>query len=105
MNAKITTFGGGYYTPILLDESIEENNDVYDWSRYNGVRSEAVFKADFAISYRRDRPNTTHEFKIDLQNVTNNQAVVDEYYDQRTKVIEHEYQWGIFPNVIYTIQF
>ena len=105
LNAKITTFGGGYYTPILLDESIEENNEVYDWNRYNGERSDAIFKADFAISYRRDRPNTTHEFKIDIQNITNNQAVVDEYYDQREKVIEYSYQWGLFPNVIYTIQF
>jgi hypothetical protein len=105
INAKVTGFGGGYYTPIDLEKSIEGNAEEYDWSRYNAERAENVFKADINITYRRDRKNTTHEFKIDLQNITNNQAVVGKYYEDRKQIIENEVQWSIFPNIIYTIQF
>jgi hypothetical protein len=74
-------------------------------ANYLNKKADNVFKADVAVSYRRDRKKTTHEFKIDVQNVSNNQAVVDEYYDSFNQVIEKSTQWTIFPNVIYTIQF
>jgi len=105
LNAKITWFGGNPYTPLDLQASIKDGNDVYDMTQYLKKKGDAVFKADVSLSYRRDRKKTTHEFKIDVQNVTNNQAKVNEYYNPDKKAIESSYQWTIFPNVIYTIQF
>jgi len=105
INGKMTLIGGSYYTPIDLEASIAENNDVYDMNQYLAVRKDDVFKLDFGISYRRDRPKTTHEFKIDIQNLTNNQAVVGQYYDNEKQAITNATQWSIFPNIIYTIHF
>ncbi|MDA3894462.1 MAG: TonB-dependent receptor [Salinivirgaceae bacterium] len=105
INAKGTFIGGAYYTPINLEASIADGQEVLDMANYLNKKADNVFKADVAVSYRRDRKKTTHEFKIDVQNVSNNQAVVDEYYDSFNQVIEKSTQWTIFPNVIYTIQF
>lgn len=105
LNAKITFIGGAYYTPIDLQASIDARNEVYDNSQYLAKKAEDVFKADVGITYRRDRKKTTHEFKIDVQNITNNQAVVKEYYDNEKQDILKATQWTIFPNVIYTINF
>jgi len=103
VNTKLTLIGGGRYTPIDLESSIESGKTEYFMDQYLEKKGDDVFKADLAISYRRDRNKTTHEFKIDIQNITNNQAIVYEYYDEGA--IEYGYQWAIFPNVIYTIQF
>lgn len=105
LNAKVTYYGGQYYTPIDLDASIEEGRAVYESNNYNGVKFDNVFKADFAISYRRDRRNTTHELKIDIQNITNSQSTIGNYFDRDEGEIVEYYQWSIFPNVIYTISF
>ena len=105
LNAKVLFYGAGYATPIDLDASREQNTTVYDMSKYKTLRADNVFKTDFAISYRRDRDKTTHEFKIDVQNITNNQAVIGYYFDMDTQNIETATQWSVFPNVIYTIQF
>ncbi|HBO75592.1 MAG TPA: hypothetical protein DD653_13055 [Marinilabiliales bacterium] len=105
VNAKITYFGGNPYTPLDLQASLDENNGVYDMAQYLELQGDNVFKTDFSISYRRDREKSTHELKLDVQNVTNHQSKVYEYYDQGSHSIESGYQWSIFPNVIYTIQF
>ena len=60
---------------------------------------------NMGITYRRNRKKTTHEFKIDIQNVTNNKAMVYEYYDDMSKNIEKAYQLALLPNISYTIQF
>lgn len=105
INGKATLIGGGRYTPIDLEQSNTLNEEVLNMDEYLNRRGDNVFKADISLSYRRDREKTTHEFKIDLQNITNHQAVVGEYYNERQDVVEEYYQWAFFPNVIYTIQF
>ena len=60
---------------------------------------------NLGIAYRRDRKKTTHEFKIDIQNVTNHQAVVYEKFSEKTQNIKYEYQLPMLPNLIYTVYF
>ncbi|MBI9067877.1 MAG: TonB-dependent receptor [Salinivirgaceae bacterium] len=105
VNAKVTLLGGSRYTPLDIAASREKNEGVYNTNEYLAKKADDVFKTDVSFSYRRDRKHTTHEFKIDLQNVTNNQAVVEEYWDDRRGELEYAYQWAFIPNVIYTIQF
>lgn len=105
INAKITFAGGTRFTPIDLESSIAENKTVFEMDEYMENRGDNIFKADMSISYRRDRKKTTHELKFDVQNITNNQAVVYEYFDHSKNEIEQASQWTIFPNIIYTIQF
>ena len=105
VNTKISLIGGHRFTPLDLDASIAEGDGVYDETQRFAKRGDDIFMMNLALTYRRNRKKTTHEFKIDIQNVTNNQAKVYEYYDDQDQALEHAYQLSIMPNIMYTIQF
>jgi hypothetical protein len=105
INTKISLIGGHRYTPLDLQESINEGYSVYQEDKFFEKKADDIFIANLALTYRRNREKTTHEIKIDVQNVTNNQAFVTEYYDDMNQKIERANQLAIMPTIIYTIQF
>ena len=105
VNAKVSLIGGKRYTPIDLQASIDKGETVRLEERPFSAKSDDLFIANFSIGTRRNRPKSTHEFKIDIQNATNNQAVVQEYYIQSTESIEESTQLSFFPTISYTINF
>lgn len=58
-----------------------------------------------AVSLRRDRPNSTHEVKLDVQNFTNHQARLREYYDAEEDGLVYDTQLSILPVLSYRITF
>ncbi len=105
INSKISYLGGNRYTPIDLEASIAEDRTVRQWDKPYSTKGDDVFILNLGLTYRVDKPKASHSFKIDIQNLTNNQAVVSEYYNSRTQSIEEGYQLSFIPNVIYTIKF
>ena len=84
VNTKIALIGGQRYTPIDLEASRAEGITVRDYTKPLSAKGDDIFKADLAIGIRRNRKKITTEFKIDVQNVSNNQAVVQQYYEHTT---------------------
>lgn len=105
INTKICLIGGILYTPINLEESIAQEREVRFDDRPFSEKGSDLFKVDFAITLRRDKNNTTREWKIDIQNITNNQGLVTQYYSNRKQEIVDSYQLPIFPVVSYKIEF
>ncbi len=105
LNLKATLIGGNRYTPIDLAGSIAADDEVYFLYRYNESKFDDIFVMNFALIYRVNKKKTTHEFKIDIQNVTNNNAAVDYYYDEESQTIESNTQLSILPNIVYVIKF
>jgi hypothetical protein len=105
VNSKISLIGGKKYTPIDLEASIELGDEVLQEDRPYSVKGDDVFIMNFSIGTRRNKRNTTREFKIDVQNVTNNQAVIDQYYLNATQEIEESYQLSLLPTISYTFRF
>jgi len=105
INTKISLIGGHRYTPLDLQESINEGYTVYQEDKFFEKKADDIFIMNLALTYRRNREKTTHEIKIDVQNVTNNKAFVSEYYDDMNQEVERAYQLAIMPTIIYTIQF
>ncbi len=105
VNTKLTLIGGQRYTPIDLAASIEAGEEVRVENRPFSAKSENVFIPNLSIGTRRNKPTSTHEFKIDIQNVSNNLAVVQQYYVQQTEEIEESSQLGLLPTISYTISF
>lgn len=105
VNAKVSLIGGQRYTPIDLESSISEGETVRFEDRPFSAKSDNIFIPNISIGTRKNRPKSTHEFKIDIQNVSNNQAVVQQYYIQATESIEESAQLGMFPTISYTINF
>ncbi len=89
---KATFAGGRYYTARESTETLAD--------RYSGY-----FRTDLKIFFRMNLAKTTHEWGIDIQNVTNRKNVFREVFNERTGEVNNEYQLGIFPVPQYRIFF
>ena len=107
VSSKVMLLGGKRFTPILLEESRAEDSTVRDWdNRPWGVKGDDVFQLNLALSLRRDKKKSTRELKLDIQNVTNNQAVTNQWYDaDAPDEIEESYQLSLIPVLSYKIEF
>ncbi|MFT7196460.1 MAG: hypothetical protein ACI83W_000818 [Marinoscillum sp.] len=104
VNTKISLLGGTPYTPIDLVASQNMETTVFEDSPYS-LSGDDVFFANLSFGTRKNKRNTTREFKIDFNNATNNSAVIRTYYNQATEEIEKSTQLPMIPNIVYTIKF
>jgi len=105
VNTKMALLGGSRYTPIDLEASREIGSQVRDESRPYAMRGDDIFYVNLALGTRRNKGNTTREFKIDIINVTGNKGIVNEYYSSATDELEQSPQLPFLPNIIYTFKF
>lgn len=105
VNIKTSLLGGNRYTPIDLESSIAADKQVLFEERAFESKLDDVFFLNVGVTYRVNRKKTTHEFKVDIQNITNNQAAVGVYYDRSDKRIESFNQLSILPNILYIVKF
>lgn len=105
VNAKAALIGGQRYTPIDLEASRRQGTEVRDEANPYSKKGDDVFFVNLAVGTRRNRPKTTSELKIDITNVTNYQALVNEYYIEATGEIFKSYQLPFLPNIVYTLKF
>lgn len=105
LSLKATVLGGKRDYPILIEESIAEETTVYDRSDPWGIMANDIFFINLAATYRIDKAKVSHEVKLDIQNVTNNQAAIGKYYDPTEGGIVSYYQLAMFPVLSYKIYF
>jgi hypothetical protein len=105
LNWKVTAAGGRYVRPIDLAASAEGNTTVYDDRRAFDEQLSGYFRMDLKFGYKMNRRRLTHELALDLQNVTNNQNVFQQAYNQRTNRIGTAYQQGFLPIPFYRLTF
>jgi hypothetical protein len=102
---KLTTAGGRYVTPIDFEKSGLAGEAVYVQDKAFSTQLGDYFRTDVKFSFRMNRRKATHEFSLDLQNVTNRQNVFTQRYNVRTNRIATEYQIGFFPIPQYRLLF
>lgn len=93
---RATYAGGKHYTPIDLQASIMRNDEVRDATRAYQLQYPAYFRLDIKPGYRYNTKKLTHEFTIDIQNVTRNLNVFQQAYDIANKTIKTDYQLRFF---------
>jgi len=103
---KLTNAGGRAYTPIDLTASQSIGYGVYSSDAYSDYYSN-YFRMDFKIGFTHNSRTRklSQSFSLDLQNITNNENVFSEEYEEKTGAIKTTYQLGFFPNFIYKLQF
>lgn len=104
VNARISLIGGRHYTPIDLEASRLAGESIFEEEPFT-KKADDVFIANIAVSLRRDRPKATHEVKLDLQNATNNQARLREFYDADEDQLTYSTQLSLLPVLSYRISF
>jgi hypothetical protein len=102
---RCTYSGGKRYVPINLPASIAANDEIKDGTYAFVNQYPNYFRLDVKPGYRFNSKKITHEFSIDIQNITRNQNVFQQTYDITNKQIKTDYQLKFFVLPQYRILF
>lgn len=102
---KMTGAGGRYYTPIDLNASAAQHQQVLIDDQAFSQKYTDYFRLDLKLSYRLSFRKITQEISMDLQNVANIKNIFRKVYNPRTNSLNNEYQQGIFILPQYKILF
>jgi hypothetical protein len=105
VNTKLFINGGNRYLPVDLEKSRAEKHTVYNTNNAYKNRLGDVYQMNLTLSYTINRPRVRHEIYLDLYNVFNNQAPVEEYYDEYKDEVGIYTQLNLIPNIMYKIHF
>lgn len=105
INTKFSIAGGRWYTPIDLEASREAGYTVLHEDQAFTNQGDDIFTGNLAIAYRINNKRTSQELKLDIQNFTNNEAQLDQWYNSTTDKVEYSTQLPMLPVLMYTIQF
>jgi hypothetical protein len=97
--------GSKRYIPIDTDASKIAGQAVYMKKVSYDNRYDDYLKIDLRTGVKIYQGNITHEFAIDLQNVTNNNNILMQSYNKSKGVVKYEYQSGFYPMALYRILF
>lgn len=107
-DTKLTTSGGNPYTPIDLEATRQNaGREVLRQNEAFSLNYDDYFRWDvkFGVRINSGKRNVSHQFFIDLQNVTNRQNQFVDRYNEVTDEINRVDQIGFFPDVMYRVQF
>jgi hypothetical protein len=105
INTKMSYVGATPYSPINLEKSRAAKGTEIYWDQYMQAKGDNIFNLDFAIGLRWNRPCTSHELKLDINNALNSQATVLRYYDYEKDNILEVPQMPMIPNIMYVVYF
>ena len=111
INAKAFFGGGNKVIPLLRDEQgnlavSTDNNNYWDYEKAYENNIENVYQVTLSLSYKWNKPRTTHELFLNMDNLTNKKGKLSEFYDEsEPNSIGHVTQFGLFPNLMYRLYF
>jgi hypothetical protein len=106
VDVKYTNAGGRAYTPIDLTASNTAGREVLSSDAYSAYYDK-YFRVDLKLGYtiNSGKRKLSQTISLDVQNVTNHKNVFSQSYNGGSKSIQTTYQLGLFPNVVYKLQF
>ncbi len=106
LDVKYTNAGGRAYTPIDLDASNLAGFEVKSTNEYSAFY-DTYFRMDVKLGYviNSAKRKLAQTISLDIQNVSNHKNVFSQNYNSNEKSINTTYQLGLFPNVVYKVQF
>lgn len=100
------TYGGGLRSmPIDLEESIQENETVYDEYNAYSKREPDYFRMDLRIALRQSLKKFSQEWGVDFTNITNHGNVFSQIFDRETQSVQYTYQQRFSVMGLYRISF
>lgn len=105
MNMRVVWSGGKRNYLIDLEKSVAAGEEVYDISKTYNERERDYFRLDGRISFKLNGKKITQEWALDITNITNHKNIYSRYYDNDKKSIEYVFQQGLYPMMLYRINF
>ncbi|MGB5821771.1 MAG: TonB-dependent receptor [Saonia sp.] len=106
-DTRFTTSGGRYFTPVDLEASQQAGFEVLQEDLAFSQQYDSYFRWDvkFGIKFNSREKKRSHQFYLDLQNVTANENVFVRRYNRLTNSVDQVDQIGFFPDFGYRFQF
>ncbi|MCO5258548.1 MAG: carboxypeptidase-like regulatory domain-containing protein [Crocinitomicaceae bacterium] len=105
LDLKFTYMNGNRYIPILEEQSLLQNDAVFDYANTYTHYLPYFLRLDFKIGFKFEGKKITQEAGFEAQNITNRKNVYMQQYNPNTNKIETLYQTGILPMGLYRIYF
>ena len=107
VDTRLTTSGGRYYTPVDLEASRQAGFEILQEDIAYSQQYDEYFRWDvkFGIKLNSRNKKRSHQFYVDLQNVTANENVFVRRYNRLTNNVDQVDQIGFFPDFGYKFQF
>lgn len=106
-DSRISTSGGKYYTPVDLAASTAAGYEILQDDKAFSEQYDSYLRVDFKFGMKLNssKKKVSHQFYVDLQNVTNNENVFVKQYNRLTNSVDQVDQIGFFPDFGYKLQF
>lgn len=105
VNLKVNHAGNKRYTPINVSLTEQNGREIQLIGDVFAERFPTYFRADLQFSLRKNVKRRTSEWRLDIQNLTNRENIVFNYYSFSTQQIVQEGQFGLIPILSYRIEF
>ena len=111
VNAKVFFGGGKRYIPLLRDVNGNlavdpANNKFFDNEKAYEKKFEDIYQVNLSASYKWNKQKVTHELFLTIDNITDANGKLSEYYDEKVPGnVGNVRQFGMFPNLMYRLYF
>lgn len=107
IDTKVTTAGGRWYTPVNLEASRQWGVEVLQEDQAFSLQYDDYFRWDVKLGIKLNsaKKKISHQFYLDLQNVTNRENIFLRQYNRLTQNVDQTNQIGFFPDFLYRVQF
>lgn len=105
LDFKCTYAGGKRYTPVDLNASKLAGKEIRDPALTFARQYPPYFRLDVKPTYRLNTKHLTHEWSVDIQNITSHNNVFQQAYDLKNQTIKTDYQLKLFIIPQYRILF
>ena len=103
---KVTLAGARRFSPMDTLASIDAREYVENQAQKNTLRFDKPYaRFDLRVSYKINAKKVSHEFAIDLINITNNKNILKYSFNVATTGAQQDYQLGFLPLFYYKLDF
>jgi len=104
-NTRVTIIGGERETPIDEAQSKIEQETVRDWSKAYTLRQPTFFNVDFTVTFRKNKPNHSSVWALQIKNLLFNAQKAEYYFDRYEQGVKQSTGTGMLPFISYKIEF
>jgi hypothetical protein len=97
--------GGMWMTPIDVEASRIAGYEIRKETQAYSEQLPGYLRTDIRIGFRRNKKKFTEEYGLDFQNLTNQKNLFSRSYNNLSQNVENNYQVGLFPMMMYRINF
>ncbi|MDR2969050.1 MAG: carboxypeptidase-like regulatory domain-containing protein [Tannerellaceae bacterium] len=106
-NIKLTLQGGERHSPVDEEATMNDPDKAvqYDETKPFSKQLSPMFLTNLSVSYRINRKNVSHEFALQMLNVTKHKEFYGHHYNTKTNRIEVYSGAASLPNISYKVHF